>query len=138
MDGANEKRRFACESVFRLQSDGIGENEPSRHETGSVGGTCQMASDQAGDEAAGGKNCAGIEAGFHPFCEDKAHSGQDSIAGHDGFTKAAAIHEGSDFGKSGYRGKRRCEDCFASVVVVPIFRLSGSAVFGETAIFRVS
>ena len=67
-----------------------------------------MASDQADDEAAGGKNCAGIEAGFHPFCEDKAHSGQDSI------------------------------DCFASVVVVLIFRLSGSAVFGETAIFRVS
>ena len=83
----------------------------------------------------GGGNCAGIEAGFHPFCEDKAYSGQDSIAGHDGFTKAVTIHEGNDFDKSGYHGKRRCGDCFASVVVVLIFWLSGSVVFGETAIF---
>lgn len=98
-------------------------------------GTCQMTSDQAGNETAGGGNCAGIEAGFHPFCEDKVYSGQDSIAGHDGFTKAEAILEGSDFGKSGYHGKRQCGDCFASVVVVLIFRLSGSVVFGETAIF---
>ena len=63
------------------------------------------------------------------------YSGQDSIAGNDGFTKAEAILEGSDFGKSGYRVKRQCGDCFASVVVVLIFRLSGSVVFGETAIF---
>ena len=92
-------------------------------------------SDQAGNETAGGGNCAGIEAGFHPFCEDKAYSGQDSIAGHDGFTKAVTIHEGNDFDKSGYHGKRRCGDCFASVVVVLIFWLSGSVVFGEAAIF---